>query len=107
MRILRREFVTLLGSAAAMWPLAAWAQPTKVFRIGFLGPASASATASWVDALRAGLHGLGYQEGKNILFEFRWAEGKDDRLPDLAAELVRLNIDVLVTYGTPGTRAAK
>jgi putative tryptophan/tyrosine transport system substrate-binding protein len=103
----RREFITLLGGAAAAWPLAARAQPTKAFRIGFLGPASASTTAPWFDALRAGLHDLGYEVGKNILFEFRWAEGKDDRLPDLAAELVRLNVDVLVTYGTPGTHAAK
>jgi putative ABC transport system substrate-binding protein len=104
----RREFITLLGGAAVAWPLAARAQqPAKVPRIGFLGPASASDTAGWVDALRAGLHDLGYQQGKNIVFEFRWAEGNDDRLPELAAELVRLNIDVLVTYGTPGTRAAK
>jgi putative ABC transport system substrate-binding protein len=103
----RRAFITLLGGMAA-WPLETRAQaPAKVFRIGFLGPTSASATSPWVDALRAGLHDLGYHEGKNILFEFRWAEGNDDRLPVLAADLVRLNVDVLVTYGTPGTRAAK
>jgi putative tryptophan/tyrosine transport system substrate-binding protein len=107
-RIGRREFITLLGGAAVGWPLAARAQaPAKVFRLGFLGPASPSATAPWVDALRAGLDDLGYHEGKNILFEFRWAEGNDDRLPDLAVDLARLNVDVLVTYGTPGTRAAK
>src|SRR5262245_48823529 len=75
--------------------------------MGFLGPASASMTAGWIDALRAGLRNLGYVEGKNILFEFRWADAKDDRLPGLVAELVRLNVDVLVTFGTPGTRAAK
>jgi putative tryptophan/tyrosine transport system substrate-binding protein len=105
----RREFITLLGGAAVpmLWSLVARAQQPKGFRIGFLGPASASATAPWVDALRAGLQDLGYQEGKNILFEFRWAEGNDDRLPELAADLVHLNVDVLVTYGTPGTRAAK
>jgi putative tryptophan/tyrosine transport system substrate-binding protein len=103
----RREFIALLGGAT-VWPLkAASQQPEKISRIGFLGPASASATAVWVDALRAGLHDLGYREGKNILFEFRWAEGQDDRLPDLAADLVRRKVDVLVTYGTPGTRAAK
>jgi putative ABC transport system substrate-binding protein len=76
-------------------------------RIGFLGPASVSATADWVEALRAGLRDLGYQDGRNIVFEFRWAEGNDDRLPELAADLVGLKVDVLVTYGTPGTRAAK
>jgi putative ABC transport system substrate-binding protein len=106
--MIRREFITLLGGAAAAWPLAGRAQaPARMFRLGFLGPASASATAAWVDALRAGLGDLGYHEGKNIFFEFRWAEGNDDRLPDLAADLVRLDVDVLVTYGTPGTRAAK
>jgi ABC-type uncharacterized transport system substrate-binding protein len=98
----------LLGGMAAAWPLAARSQqPGKVPRIGFLGPASASATASWLVALRSGLRDLGYEDGKNIVFEFRWAEGNDDRLPELAAELVRLEVDVLVTYGTPGTRAAK
>jgi putative tryptophan/tyrosine transport system substrate-binding protein len=104
----RREFITLLGGAAAGWPLAARAQQSvRVPRIGVLTPASASTTAGWIEALRAGLHELGYEEGKNIVFEFRWAEGKDDRLPALVAELVRLNVDVLVTFGTPGARAAK
>jgi ABC-type uncharacterized transport system substrate-binding protein len=105
--IRRREFITLLGGSAVAWPLAAHGQQSKVFRIGFLGPASASATAPWVDALRAGLRDLGYREGKNVRFEFRWAEGNDDRLPDLAADLIHLDVDVLVTYGTPGTRAAR
>jgi putative ABC transport system substrate-binding protein len=103
----RRDFITLLGGAAA-WPLVARAQqPVNAPRLGFLGPASASATAGWVEALRAGLRDLGYQDGRNIVFEFRWAEGNDDRLPKLAADLVGLKVDVLVTYGTPGTRAAK
>jgi putative ABC transport system substrate-binding protein len=103
----RRKFLGVLGGAAAAWSLPARAQQAKVSRIGFLGPASASATARWVDALRAGLHDLGYEDGKNVLFDFRWAEGRDDRLSELAADLVRLNVDVLVTYGTPGTHAAK
>jgi putative ABC transport system substrate-binding protein len=104
----RRELIGVFGAAAVLaWPLGVRAQQPNVARIGFLGPASASATASWVEALRAGLRDLGYQDGKNIVFEFRWAEGNDDRLPELAADLVRLRVDVLVTYGTPGTRAAK
>jgi len=89
-------------------PLASFAQQqSKVWRIGFLGAASASGFARWVEALRAGLRDLGYVEGKNIVIEFRWAEEKYERLPELAAELVRLKVDVIVTHGYPGTRAAK
>jgi putative tryptophan/tyrosine transport system substrate-binding protein len=103
----RREFITLLGGAAA-WPLAARAQqPSKVPRIGFLDPVSRSNSIVWAKAFRLGLHDLGYVEGKNIIIEYRWSEGKYDRLPGLAAELLHLGIDVLVTYGTPATRAAK
>jgi putative ABC transport system substrate-binding protein len=103
----RREFITLLGGAAAAWPLASHAQQRAMPVIGFLGALSASGWVSRVEALRAGLRDLGYLEGKNIVVEFRWAEGNYDRLPDLATELVRLKVDVLVTHGTPGTRAAK
>jgi putative ABC transport system substrate-binding protein len=104
----RREFITLLGGTAAAWPLAARAQQPAMPVVGFLGALSASGWgASRVEALRAGLRDLGYVEGKNIVVEFRWAEGDYDRLPDLAGELVRLKVDVLVTHGTPGTRAAK
>src|SRR5450755_2109607 len=104
----RREFITLLGSAAAAWPLSARGQQLEqVRRIGYLGSASASNTAARVDALRTGLRDLGYVEGKNIVIEFRWAEGNYDRLPDLAAELIGLKVEVLVTQGTPVTAAAK
>ena len=85
----------------------AHAQPAKVARIGFLGPTSAASNAGRMEALRAGLRDLGYLEGKNLVIESRWAEGKFDRLPELAAELVRLNVDVILTAGTPGIRAAK
>src|SRR5437773_12297388 len=105
-RLKRREFITLFGAATA-WPLAARAQPAKVARIGFLGLVSPSSHASRVAALRAGLRDLGYVEGKNILIEFRWAEGDYQRLPALAGELVRLNIDVLLTHGASGALAAK
>lgn len=107
----RREFITLLGGATApalLWPLAARPQPTgKVARIGFLGSATAVGSAKSVEAFRTGLRDLGYVEGKNIVIEFQWAEGKYERLPALLAELVRRHVDVLVVHGTPGTRAAK
>jgi putative ABC transport system substrate-binding protein len=103
----RRTFITLLGGAAA-WPLAARAQQrTKVARIGYLGLASASWHTPRVTAFRAGLRDLGYTEGKDYVIEFRWAEGRYDQLPALVAELVRLNVDVIVTHTVPGAIAAK
>ena len=104
----RREFITLLSGAAAAWPLAARAQPSgKVHRIGFLGAFSNGEFSGRVDALRTGLRQLGYEEGKNIVIHYRWAEGRFDRLPEFAAELVKLNVEVIVTHTTPGSRAAK
>ena len=100
----RREFITLLGGAAAAWPLAARAQQgKKIPRIGVLWP-NPPAT---FDFLRQGLKDLGYVEGQNVAFEFRWAEGKLDQLPELAAELVRLQVDVIVTLAPQATLAAK
>jgi putative ABC transport system substrate-binding protein len=104
----RRKLVIALGASSLALPFGSFAQqPAKIYRIGFLGAGSVSGSAKRVDALRASLRNLGYMEGTNIVIEFRWAEGKYDRLPDLAIELVRLKIDVLVTYSTPGTQAAK
>jgi putative tryptophan/tyrosine transport system substrate-binding protein len=104
----RREFITLVGGTAAAnaWPLATRAQ-SKTARIGFLGSATAAGSAPFVSALREGLNALGYVEGKDLIMEFRWAEGNYARLPELVADLIRLNVDVLVTHGTPGTHAAK
>ena len=104
----RRRFLltSLVGAAAG--PFVAGAQQAgKVYRIGFLGATSASGYASQVEAFREGLRGLGYVEGKNIVIDFRWAEGKYARLPQLAVELVRLKPDVLVTHAPAATRAAK
>jgi putative ABC transport system substrate-binding protein len=104
----RRDFITLLGGAAAAWPLAARAQqPAKIARIGFLGATTPAGIESRLERFRAGLRDLAYVEGKNILIDFRWAEGNYARLAEYAAELVRLRVDILVTYGTPGTLAAK
>ena len=103
----RRKLLAALGAGALVAPLASFAQQqAKVWRIGFLGSESASGFRTRVDAVRAGLREFGYEEGKNIIIEFRWAEGKNDQLPELAAELVRLNVDVLVTHSVT-TRAAK
>ena len=96
----RREFITLLGSAAVAWPLAARAQqPAQVSRIGVLRLGPASAFAGRLEALRAGLRQLGYVEGKDIVFELRWAETVE-QLPQLAAELVRMNVDVIFATGS-------
>ena len=97
-------FVVVLLAVAV---IAEAQQPTKVPRIGFLGAASTSAVAARIEAFRQGLRELGYVEGKNIVIEWRSAEGKPDRLPALAAELVRLKVDVIVTGGPTATRAAK
>ena len=103
----RREFIGLVGGAV-VWPLGARAQqPGKVHRIGFLGSADPVGYADKMEALRLGLRDYGHVEGKNLAIEERWAEGKYDRLPVLAAELVRLNVGVIITHGTPAALAAK
>jgi putative tryptophan/tyrosine transport system substrate-binding protein len=104
----RRDFISLLGGVAAAWPLRARAQPSgKAYRIGFLGGTSHAEYVRLVDALRTGLRQLGYEEGKNIIIEYRWAEGRYDRLTQLAAELVNLNVNVIVAPATPSAQAAK
>src|SRR5262249_7396350 len=104
----RREFITLLGGAAAGWPLAAHAQQQGKFRtIGFLGAATPSAASQWVAALVVRLRELGWIDGRTLAIEYRWAEGDNDRLAEIAAEFVRLNVDVIVTWGTASVLAAK
>jgi putative tryptophan/tyrosine transport system substrate-binding protein len=105
----RREFITILGGAAAGWPLSARAQlaSAKVFKVGFLGLPSADSLPKRTEAFRAGLRDLGYQEGRDLVVEYRWADSNYQRLPALLAELINLNVDVIVTHGTPGITAAK
>jgi putative ABC transport system substrate-binding protein len=104
----RRKVVIAFGAGALAAPFGSFAQQQgKLWRIGFLDGASAVDRAETVEAMRAGLRDLGYIENKNILIEFRWAEGKYERLPALAAELAGLKVDVLVAQGTPCTIAAK
>jgi putative ABC transport system substrate-binding protein len=103
----RRDFITLFGGAAVAWPLAARAQKSgKIARIGMLATANPR-SAPFVQAFEQRLRDLGYIEGQNIVIEYRDAEGEVDRLPDLAAELARLGVNVIVTATDPATRAAK
>src|SRR6516165_7464509 len=103
----RREFIALIGGAAAARPLTVRAQSGRTYRIGFLGVTSEAEFGRQLEALKRGLRQLGYEDGKNLVIEYRWADSQYDRLPDLAAELVKLRIDVLVAHSTPGVRAAK
>src|SRR5262245_24000002 len=104
----RRAFITLLGGAAAAWPLAGRAQQAgKVPRIGFLGATSAFGLVGRIDGFRQGLRDRGYVEGTNILIDYRWADGNYGRLPELALDLVRSKVDLIVTHTTPGALAAK
>jgi ABC-type uncharacterized transport system substrate-binding protein len=100
----RREFITLLGGAAA-WPLAARAQQSSPALIGLLNAGAATTNTKAIDAFRDGLRNLGYIEGRNVRFEYRFADGYLDRLPTLAAELVRLNPNVLVSSAVPANLA--
>src|SRR6516162_7635306 len=98
----RRAFITLLGGAAAAWPLAARAQQvTKLYRIGMLETTSQIANATNMNAFRERLRELGYVEGRNLVIDYRSAEGQPDRFPALASELVGLKADLITTRGTP------
>ena len=101
----RREFITLVGGAVAVLPLAAAAQRSGIAVVGVLSPEGP--TTNNVKGLIEGLRELGYVEGRNIRFEYRWAEGKFDRLSELAADLIRLKVDVIVAFVTQASEVAK
>jgi putative ABC transport system substrate-binding protein len=103
----RREFITLLGGAAAAWPLAAWAQQAgKVATVGFLGQSTPLAESERAAALAQRLSELGWVEGRTVAIEYRWAGGHNERFAEIAAEFVRLKVKVIVTGGTPPVQAA-
>jgi len=103
----RREFITLLGGAAAAWPVVARAQQPAMPVIGFLGASTPSTESQRVAAFVQRLRELGWIDGRNLTIEYRWAEGRNERYAEIAAEFVRLKVDVIVTNGTPPALAAK
>src|SRR5262249_62037980 len=106
--IARRELLAALGGGAVAWPLAARAQQGgKHPTIGLLGGNSASVQRKMIDALVGRLRELGWSEGRNLTIEYRWADGRSDHLPELAAELVARKVDLIVTSGTPPVLAVK
>jgi ABC-type uncharacterized transport system substrate-binding protein len=104
----RREFITLLGSVAVAWPLAARAQqPRRLPTIGFLGPTTPSAMDQWVAAFVQQLRERGWIDGRTVAIEYRWADSRNERYAEIAAEFVRLKVDVIVTYASAPVLAAK
>jgi len=103
----RREFMTLASGAAAAWPVAARAQPSKKPTVGFLGASTPAAAEHWVAAFAQRLRELGWTEGRTVAIEYRWAEGRNERMAEIAAEFVRAKADVIVAQGTQAALAAK
>jgi len=103
----RRDFISILGGAMATWPLGARAQQSAMPVVGFLGTGTPSSWSQWTSAFVNRLRELGRIEGRTVRIEYRWAEGRNDRYAEIAAELVRLKVDAIVTQGTPSVLAAK
>src|SRR5262245_22210904 len=102
----RRDFIQVIAGSMAAWPLAASAQqPWKLPTIGFLGPSTPLVSSHWAAAFVQRLHELGWVEGRDVAVEYRWAEGRSERYAEIAAELIRLNVDVIITVGGPALAA--
>ena len=106
-RLRRRDFMSVLGGAVT-WPFVGRAQPAgKLPTIGFLGPTTASAMTPWIDVFVGRLRELGWIEGRTVVIEYRWAEARTERFAEIAAEFVKLKVDVIVTYASAPVLAAK
>ena len=104
----RRAFITLLGGTAVAWPLAARArQPAVPPTIGLLGPSSAATQSAWTAAFVQRLRELGWTEERTVVIEYRWAEGRSERFTEIAAEFVRLKVNIIITSGNAAVIAAK
>jgi ABC-type uncharacterized transport system substrate-binding protein len=104
----RRDFLAVVGGAAAVWPLSARAQqPAKLPTIGFLGATTPSVQSQWTAAFVERLRGLGWIEGRNVAIEYRWMEGRNERVAEIAAEFVQLRVDIIVVQGTAAVVGAK
>ena len=103
----RRDFIKVIAGSAAAWPLAVYAQQSAKRTIGFMGSGTAAAQSEWTAAFVQRLRELGWRDGDNVTIEYRWAGGRSDRFAEIAAEFVRLKVDVIVTHNTPPVIAAK
>ncbi len=104
----RREFIALVGSPIIGWPgIARAQQASRLPTIGFLGSSTSKAMTTWIAAFVQRLHELGWIEGRTIAIEYRWGEGRNERYAQIADEFIRTKVNIIVTYGTPPTKAAK
>ena len=103
----RREFITLLSGAAMAWPMSARAQQAKMPTVGLLGATTPAVAGQWIGAFAQRLHELGWTEGRTVAIEYRFAEGRNERMAEIVAEFVRARVDVIIAQGTQAALTAK